>query len=379
MVNTNNGSRLEEINFSANNLRDSYITSQADYIAALRDEALFSNWGITVLVRVPAEDRDNLNINNVDEYSNFVDIHWIDTTETVIPKFDMYHEHVSDEGMQMDGTDGVYPLEIMVPTKLFLPKNSRIILSEYDAREQKIAREWVVLSTQVKQLSGSVSYTQIANCVPARKETYNNSHVTGLGTIYFDCSVSGVTVQKHISSQNTIWFIRDGIKDEFISKGYVNDIFEDTDDNPEINEHIEPPYYYPCEKDQIIEADEGFKENDVITFKDEEGNDILINIDGEEETKPLMLIVHEVDEKGKITDFFFGPNFGFTPAEEPIELTGTNLDGKEVKVIWKAIPRVDSDYQESLDPMIDLHPVYVKVKKVTAVFTSRKVAMSVLN
>ena len=243
MVNTNNGSRLEEINFSANNLRDSYITSQADYIAALRDEALFSNWGITVLVRVPAEDRDNLNINNVDEYSNFVDIHWIDTTETVIPKFDMYHEHVSDEGMQMDGTDGVYPLEIMVPTKLFLPKNSRIILSEYDAREQKIAREWVVLSTQVKQLSGSVSYTQIANCVPARKETYNNSHVTGLGTIYFDCSVSGVTVQKHISSQNTIWFIRDGIKDELISKGYVNDIFEDTDDNPEINEHIEPPYY----------------------------------------------------------------------------------------------------------------------------------------
>ena len=127
MAKSSSKSRLKEVDFSSYNLRDAYITDNVSYVAALRDEALFSNWGIKVLVRVPAHEED-INENNVDEYSNFVDIEWIDTVETVVPKFNDYRINVSDEGMTADGTTGVYPLEILIPTKLHLPRNSRIIL-----------------------------------------------------------------------------------------------------------------------------------------------------------------------------------------------------------------------------------------------------------
>ena len=123
-----NSSRLEEIDFSRFNLRDAYITDQAEYVAALRDEALFSNYGITVMVRIPSIDSNYLFENNVDEYSNFVDITWMDTTETVIPLFKEYRQNVSEDGMTADGTTGIYSLDVILPTKLHLPKIVELFL-----------------------------------------------------------------------------------------------------------------------------------------------------------------------------------------------------------------------------------------------------------
>ena len=100
-------SKLDEIDFSAFNLRDAYITSYPEYAAALRDEALFSNYGIKALIKTPKYE------NNVDEYSNFVDDEWLITTESVVPKFEQYRQNVSAEGMSADGTEGLYPLEVL--------------------------------------------------------------------------------------------------------------------------------------------------------------------------------------------------------------------------------------------------------------------------
>ena len=79
-------SRLKETAFSQYNLRDAYITEMSALIADLRDEALFSNYSLQVLVRIPAVDSE-MRSNNIDEYSNFVNTEWIDTTESVIPLF----------------------------------------------------------------------------------------------------------------------------------------------------------------------------------------------------------------------------------------------------------------------------------------------------
>jgi len=135
-----NSSRLKETDFSYFNLRESLISPQAEYLRSLRDEALFSNFGTQVLIKIPADENGNILENNVDEYSNFVDVHWIDTTETVMPLFNEYRQVVSDEGMSADGYEGVYALEVIIPSQLHLPKNSRIILNEYDMKEYKIAR-----------------------------------------------------------------------------------------------------------------------------------------------------------------------------------------------------------------------------------------------
>ena len=78
--------------------------------------------------------------NYVDEYSNFTNINWIETTETVLPLFKEYRQALSDNGMQADGTDRNLALEVIIPTKLHLPRNSRIVFNEYDNKEFKIAR-----------------------------------------------------------------------------------------------------------------------------------------------------------------------------------------------------------------------------------------------
>ena len=176
-----NKSRLKETDFSRINLRDAYITEYPEYAAALRDEALFSNYGIEAIVKVPKIE------NNVDEYSNFVDDDFEISVESVVPKFEQYRQNVSAEGMAADGTQGLYPLEVLIPTKLHLPKNSRIVLTEYNSHEEKIAREWTVLSTEMKQLSGSKTYTRVANCVPSRQTIHHTGEFDQeAGIFYFN-------------------------------------------------------------------------------------------------------------------------------------------------------------------------------------------------
>ena len=205
-------SRLLETGHSVHNLRETYISKQASYIAALRDEAMFSNWGVNALVRVPITSNGELNENNVDEYSNFVDIEYSESTETVIPRFSVYRQNVSEDGMSADGTDALYPLEVLIPTKLHLPRNSRLIFNEYNSREEQISREWVVLGTEMKQLSGSKTYTRIASCVPAREDNYKPTCNWNICFV-FDSMVSGLVKNKDLRAVGKLEFAEVPIKD----------------------------------------------------------------------------------------------------------------------------------------------------------------------
>ena len=234
-------SRLKETNFSRFNLRDAYITEYPEYASALRDEALFSNYGIKALIKVPKIE------NNVDEYSNFVDDDFIITTESIIPKFEQYRQNVSVEGMAADGTEGLYPLEVIIPTKLHLPKNSRIVLTEYNSNEFIIAREWTVLSTEMKQLSGSKTYSRVAYCVPARKTIHRTAEFEELyGIFYFNTNVvTDKVISKDLRAHTTCFFnirpvsLRKGIDYEEIQENF-NEYGEEIQEVP--SEHEEPEW-----------------------------------------------------------------------------------------------------------------------------------------
>lgn len=195
-------SRLKETDFSKFNLRDAYITDVVEYLGCCRDESLFSNYSIKALIKIPKIE------NNVDEYSNFVDEDFDITTESIIPKFEQYRQNVSEYGMSADGTQGLYPLEVIIPTKLHLPKNSRIVLGEYDSNEHKIAREWTVLSTEMKQLSSSKTYSRVAYCVPARQSIHRTSEFEeAYGILYFDINpIENINVINTLRAQTKIFF-----------------------------------------------------------------------------------------------------------------------------------------------------------------------------
>lgn len=150
------------------NLRSSIEGAQVDYLAALRDGALLDTFGLPVEIKVPKIE------NNLDEYINFVDDDFYISRTVVVPNFDEYRTVLSQLGQTAEEN---YPLEVIIPSALHLPRNSRIILSEYDANENKTSREWRVLSTEIKQLSNSKTYSRIAYCVPARSTIQNTANV----------------------------------------------------------------------------------------------------------------------------------------------------------------------------------------------------------
>ena len=139
--------------------------------------------------------------------------------------------------MAADGTEGLYPLEVIIPTKLHLPKNSRIVLTEYNSNEFIIAREWTVLSTEMKQLSGSKTYSRVAYCVPARKTIHRTAEFEELyGIFYFNTNVvTDKLISKDLRAHTTFFFnirpvsLRRGIGYEEIQEnlnGYGEEIQE---------------------------------------------------------------------------------------------------------------------------------------------------------
>lgn len=370
-----NNSRLKETNFSQYNLRDAFITEQADYIAAIRDEALFSNWGIKVLIKIPVNYEGDLEENYVDEYSNFVNTEWLDTTETVIPKFTEYRQNISEEGMSADGTDGIYPLEVLIPSKLHLPRNSRIIFNEYNSREEQISREWVVLGTIQKQLSGSKTYTRIANCVPARKELFNSSNPS-IGTIWFDYNLDSYISTKDIRAQGIIWFLRSGINMSKISKIYQDTIQEQVPDYSVYDEQIFTLLYYDDRAHNIINGGTGFKEGDIYPVKDIYDQPIMILTDIDENKQiPLEITITKVNKEGSILQYKFNTNKGYTEfdTENSIAVIG-NAEIKLVYTTWS-----DDLYQETIDTSEISKPKYISAYRMETIFTSKKVAISVLN
>lgn len=172
------------------NLRSSFQDRQIDYVAALRDEAIMSTYGIPVSIKVPKQE------NNLDEYINYTDKNREDFyyQETfIVPKFKEYRQILSQYGNTAEEN---YCLECTIPSALHLPRNSRVILNEYDSNENKVAREWRVLSTTTKQLSNSKSYTRIANLVPDRTSILNASRVPEVNCTLVFSNISDYIIYK---------------------------------------------------------------------------------------------------------------------------------------------------------------------------------------
>jgi len=376
-------SRLKETAFSQYNLRDAYITEMSEYVSNLRDESLFSNYGLQVLVRIPVVN-DNIFDNEVDEYSNFVNTEWIDTTESVIPLFGEYRQVLSEHGMTADGTDGLYPLEILIPTKLHLPRDSRIILNEHDCNFNKVAREWQVLGTMQKQLSNGSTYSKVANCVPARQTTYDTSHIKGQNIIWFDYNVSenGFSKDNNIRAQGTIWFINKPINRNESVRVIHDTIFEDIQDIPKINtinEHIEVPYYYDTRSKYIIESGIGFEAGEQYDILDDNGNPLYIIIDEEGNREQLILTVSKVNEHGGITEFELNVEKGFTLLGDDGVMRIELVKDEDFPAVIDLKTNIinGSIYNETIEASVIEKPKYLSPYRMDAVLIGKKVAITV--
>lgn len=374
MSKNNNRSRLNETDFSAFNLRDAYIEAQPEYIAALRDEMIFSVYGIRVLVKIPVDSFGDLDENNVDEYSNFVNTEWEETTESVVPLFKEYRENLSEHaGLTADGTDGIYPLEIILPSKLHIPRNSRIILSEYNSKQEKLAREWVVLGTVSKQLSNSTTYTRIANCVPARKNLFVTSEMCE-GTLWFDWDISDIITSKNLRAQGTLWFDRFGVSQDVVYKLLPDQIFEQIPTNPIIKEQIQPTHYYDSRAIHIINAGSGFGVGGIypVLFDGQpvkiynENNDLI----------DLEIVVKDVDPNtGALRAFSYNVERGFTDINEGKGKQVTVLDATLDLV---SVALVQNKIQETIDISEYENPKIIAPYEVNMAFVSKTLSISVL-
>lgn len=375
-------SRLQETDYSQFNLRDAYITDIAGYVAALRDSSIFDNYGIKVLIRIPALN-DEMNENNVDEYSNFVDVTWKDTTETVIPLFNEYRQNVSIDGMSADGTDGIYPLTVILPSKLHLPRNSRIIFSEYNSREERIAREWTVLGTQMKQLSGSTTYSRVANCVPSRQGSMDSGELSK-GTIWFDYTVNNNFEHfTDIRAQGRIWFLGGHLLDttgiNVIRKALI--LEQGGIIYPEYDEDHSILMYYDTRPVNIIDSGVGFMPGDFFELKDKEGQQIYIIVKGGAKV-PLTLTVTKVDkETGAIQGFDLNLTEGYTifgPSGEIfVEVEAT--EGYPATIRLMSNKYEGSIYDEEVDTPVIENPRFLTPYRVDTVFSAKKISLEITN
>lgn len=377
------GSRLKETAFSRYNLRDAYISDIASYISDLRDEAIFSNYGIKVLVRVPANDEFDVIDNNVDEYSNHVNTNWIETVETVVPNFSEYREILSEDGMTADGTDGVYPLEVNIPSKLHLPRDSRIIFNEYDCNENKIAREWVVLGTQMKQLSGSKAYTRIAQCVPARKESYINIH-TDLSIFWFDCFCDKFNKYKDIRAHGEFWFIHNIIEKDKVHVVVLDgDYWETPISNPEYNESLNSVICFDTRPKTILNGGYAFIAGETYVLKYPNGDIIYVKDPDTEITQPLVLTVESVNENGSILSYSLNVNYSYSIFNEDnyidIEIYYTERAKAKIRLTGSYLS--ESPIQETIyqTDMVISNPKIIIPYQVDAKFSAKSTSISVLN
>lgn len=383
MAKRKSNSRLKETAFSQYNLRDAYITDMAEYAAAQRDESLFSNYSVRALVRIPALDGEVYS-NCVNEYSNFVNNEWIETTESVIPLFNEYRQVLSEHGLTADGVDGLYPLEIILPSKLYLPRDSRIILNEYDCENHKVAREWQVLGTVRKQLSNSKTYSNIANCVPARQGTIDTSMLGRVHTIWFDSDIDQFGFYKldGIRAQGTIWFVNKPSDRSQSIRAIEATIFEQIPEYPLIEEEIRPLVYYDTRSKHIINPGVDFVKGEEFDILDEEGNPLYIDIseDGKEKV-PLILTVEEVNDQGGIAAFKLNVEKGYTLlGEDGILRIELEKDPNLPAVIdLVSILATSSEYAESLEAEIIEKPKYLAPYACNIALIGKKVALSVVS
>ena len=371
---------LSEVDYSSFNLRDSFVTDIVSYQADLRDEVLFSNWGIKVLIRQPLVE------NAVDEYSNFVDIGWTESTESVVPLFKDYRDNVSVEGMTAEQSE-LYPLQILIPTKLHLKKFSHIIFTEYNSREEKIAREWQVLSTQMKQLSDSKTYSRVAFCVPARKETWNittvnNTALPGIILFWYDnIPEDGIEINRDIKASGIIWFSNDTIDVEHV---ITNDVQETPDFLPSVQESIILPYTYDTRSKNIENCGSGFVVGQELDVLDGVGGDpVLIVVNENGMPVPLKLRVLDVDEEtGALKEFTYNYTKGYTDFSgdysQGVYVTSmSSTYSAKIKLV-AFNTHVENNVQEDTLPGVIINPKYVDGGTINALFEAKGTAVSVL-
>ena len=371
---------LKEVDFSSFNLRDSYITDIVEYISDIRDEGLFSNYGLRVLIRQPLVE------NAVDEYSNFVDVGWTESTESVVPLFKDYRDNVSIEGMTAEQSE-LYPLQILIPSKLHLKKYSHIIFTEYNSREEKIAREWQVLSTQMKQLSDSKTYSRVAFCVPARKETWNitsikESSLPGIILFWYnDIPEDGIVIDKDLRASGIIWFSNDPIEVEHVT---TNDTQETLDSHEIIQESINLPYTYDVRSKNIENCGSGFIINQELDVYDSIGGDrVLIVTEENGIPVPLKLKVLDVDEQtGALKAFTYNYTKGYTDfsgdySEDIYVSSGNSTYVAKIKLI-AFNTHLDNNVQEDTLPGTLSKPKYIEGGTINALFEAKNTAVSVL-
>lgn len=373
-------SLLRETDYSSFNLRDSFITDITELISDLRDEAIFSNYGIKVLIRIPAKE------NEVDEYSNFVDIGWIETTESVVPLFKDYRDNVSVEGMTAEQSE-LYPLQILIPSKLHLPRFSHIIFTEYNSKDEKIAREWQVLSTQMKQLSDAKTYSRVAWCVPARKETWNITIINQIsvpGTILFwydSIPEEGIIIDKTIKASGTIWFSNDEMP---IAHVLTNDVQETPDVLPEVQESVILPYTYDTRSKNIINSGSGFVVGEEYNVLDAVGGEnILVTVQENGIPVPLKIKVLDIDkETGALKAFTYNYTKGYSDfsgdyaQDVYVTSTSTTYSAKINLVAFNT--HIENNVQEDVLPGVILKPKYVFGCRLNALFEAKNTAISVL-
>ena len=371
---------LSEVDYSSFNLRDSFITDIVSYQADLRDEVLFSNWGIKVLIRQPLVE------NSVDEYSNFVDVGWTESTESVVPLFKDYRDNVSVEGMTAEQSE-LYPLQILIPSKLHLKKYSHIIFTEYNSREEKIAREWQVLSTQMKQLSDSKTYSRVAFCVPARKETWNITTVKEAslpGIILFwydDIPEDAIVIDKDLKASGIIWFSNDPIP---VEHAITNDVQETPDYQPTVQESIVLPYTYDTRSKNIENCGSGFVVGQELDVLDAIGGDnILVVVDENGMPEPLKLRVLSVDEEtGALKEFTYNYTKGYTDfsaeySQDVYVTSASTTYSAKIKLV-AFNTHIDNNVQEDTIPGVITNPKYVDGGTINALFEAKGTAVSVL-
>ena len=202
---------------STNNYRGAVIAQEAEYLSALRDEALV-NTGMYVTIKVPLRE------NNLDEYNDFVDMEDDDyeIRQTFIePKFDKYVKTLSLLGQDMERD---YPLSISILSNEHMPRNTIIVIQEINSAFEALSREWRVLSTEIKQV-GHI-YTRIAYAVPARSYASIESDIVEFG-FAGEAKVSGYSIvhvpdeQIIIDKVDTVLFTVDAFN-TYKSYGLIN-------------------------------------------------------------------------------------------------------------------------------------------------------------
>lgn len=379
----NNSSRLTETSFSNNNLRNSYISPQAEYLTALRDEALFSNWGIPVSISVPCHSDGVVNENNVDEYSNFVDERWLTTTETVVPLFKEYRQNVSEEGMSADGTDSVYPLQMYIPSKLHLPKNSKIVLTEYNSRDEQIAREWTVLSTEMKQLSDSKTYARIANCVPTRKILFNTGETYEVNYGFYVNPLE-VSLVDTLSCQGVLWFDRQAIATDKIFTVFVSDLQENPTSGGDTQEQLRLPLFLDTRTINIAFSGMGFAVGEEFNVLDDNGDTVEVVQYPSEELTTLKMIIDEVGDLGQILKYHYNVSGIYSAGSILDALTVISLRPNNteffavarinfVTCLWEGEIYSETNIEDGISD-----PKYVLVNNKRIVFAAKPIAASVL-